>query len=316
MLIGELGRLWEANAIDSYTVESGMMRALAGKDTTRPSLGQPLHLTFGTYFYKHPTNLLGTLAPALLALEDGLTDQLGRTVTVDLRIFNRYQPAIDALASNDVHFGRVGPSSYIQLLDKGAPVSLLAVQDSADAVTLAIFTRKGSDVARRYDANTNTPLPELIKNRSLAFGDTNSTTGYYLPKWFLASQGIYAADLSRQGSQFAQDAVLDAVSSGKFELGAANRNLVVKKPEMVVLAAYPLKEDVGRCWVATRGLDAATASEVQKWLLGLRDPDVLEGLSSSEGRVTGFKAMTDYVLNPLRKIMRDSTAFDARSKQK
>ncbi len=314
-LIRDLGRLWEANAIDSYVVESGMMRALAGKDTTRPSLGQPLHLTFGTYFYKHPTNLLGTLAPALLALEDGLTDQLGRTVSVDLRIFNRYQPAIDALASNNVHFGRVGPSSYIQLLDKGVPVSLLAVQDT-DAVTLAIFTRKGSDVARRYDANTNTPLPELIKNCSLAFGDTNSTTGYYLAKWFLASQGIHAADLGRQESQIAQESVLEAVSKGKFELGAANRNIVVKKPELVVLATYPLNDDVGRCWVATKTLDAATASEVQKWLLGLRSPDVLEGLSSSEGRVTGFKTMTDQALNPLRKIMRESTAFDSRSKEK
>lgn len=316
MLIGELGRLWEANAIDSYTVESGMMRALAGKETIRPSLGQPLHLTFGTYFYKHPTNLLATLAPALMALEDGLTAQLGKTVSVDLRIFNRYQPAIDALASNEVHVGRIGPSSYIQLLDKGASVSLLAVQDSTNAVTLAIFARKGSDVARRYDANTNTALKELLKDQSFAFGDTNSTTGYYLVKWFLASQGIHAADLGRQENQFAQEAVLEAVSKGRFELGAANRNIVVKNPELVVLATYSLNEDVGRCWVGTRALDAATASEVQKWLLGLRDPDVLESLSSSEGKVTGFKSMTDRALDPLRKIMRDSAAFDSRSKEK
>jgi serine/threonine protein kinase/ABC-type phosphate/phosphonate transport system substrate-binding protein len=314
MLIGELGRLWEAGGTDSYKVESGMMRALAGKDTTRPSLGQPLHLTFGTYFYKHPTNLLGTLAPALLALEDGLTEQLGRTVTIDLLIFNRYQPAIDALASGEIDFGRVGPSSYVQLVDKGIPVRLLGVQDSTN-VTLAIFTRKGSDVAKRHAANTNTPLKELLKNCSFAFGDTNSTTGYYLAKWFLMSQGIYAADLSKQESQIAQEAVLEAVNKRKFEVGAANRNLVIKNSDLLVLAFYPLNEDVGRCWVAAKGLDADTAREMQKWLLGLRDPDILDSLSSSEGKVTGFKAMTDAALNPLRRIMRKTPEFDIPSKQ-
>ncbi len=313
MLIGELGRLWEADAIHSYTVESEMMRALAGKHTVQASVGQPLHLNFGTYFYKHPTNLLATLAPALMALEDGLTDQLGRTVTVDLRIFNRYQPAIDALASNKVHFGRIGPSSYIQLQDKGAPVSLLAVQDNTNAVTLAIFARKGSDVAQRFDATPGASLKDLAKNQSFAFGDTNSTTGYYLAKWFLAHQGIRATDLGRQENQFAQDAVLEAVSSGRFELGAANRNIVIKNPDLVVLATYPLNEDVGRCWVATQAMDASTATNIQHWLLGLSDPSVLEGLSSSEGKVTGFKTMSNQALNPLRKIMRESHVFDGRT---
>jgi ABC-type phosphate/phosphonate transport system substrate-binding protein len=316
MLIAELGRLWAARAIDSYTVESGMMRAILGKDTARPDLSQSLHLTFGTYFYKHPTNLLGTLSPALIAMEDGLTEQLGRTVTIDLRIFNRYQPAIDALASGELDFGRIGPSSYIQLLDLGTPVSLLAVQDSTNAVTLAIFTRKGNEIAKRYEANTNTPLPELLKDCSFAFGDTNSTTGYYLAKWFLVSKGIHATDLGRQENQIAQDAVLEAVSKGKLDVGAANLNLVVKNREFVVLATYCLNEDVGRCWVATRSLDPGTARAVQKWLLGLRDPDILESLSSSEGKVTGFKTMTNQALDLLRKIMREAAEFDSRGQQK
>jgi serine/threonine protein kinase len=315
MMFAPLGQLWTNAANLSSTIESDKMRMLIGKDTRRPGLGQNLHLTFGTYFYKHPTNLLGTLAPALLALEDGLTEQLGRTVTIDLRIFNRYQPAIDALASGEIHFGRVGPSSYIQLLDREAPVSLLAVQDGTN-VTLAIFTRKGSEVEKRYGANTNTPLPELLENRSLAFGDTNSTTGYYLAKWFLMSQGIYASDLGRQENQIAQEAVLEAVSKGEFDLGAANRNVVVKNPQLVVLRTYALNEDVGRCWVAAKALDVATAREVQKWLLGLRDPDILESLSSSEGKVTGFKTMSNAALNPLREIMRGAAVFDSRNKQK
>jgi hypothetical protein len=54
---------------------------------------------------------------------------------------------------------------------------------------------------------------------------------------------------------------------------------------------------------------------MQKWLLGLRDPDILDSLSSSEGKVTGFKAMTDAALNPLRRIMRKTPEFDIPSKQ-
>jgi len=310
MLFGVLDQLWTNSAIDSYTVESEKMRALAGKDTATPGLGPNLHLTFGTYFYKHPTNLLGTLSPALLALEDDLAKQLGRTVTIDLRIFNRYQPAIDAFASNELHFGRVGPSSYVQLLERHAPVSLLAVQDSTNAVTLAIFARKGSEVAKRYEADTSAPLAELLKNRSFAFGDAISTTGNFIPKWFLVRNGIHAADLGRQTNLIAHDAVLEAVAKGEFEVGAANLNLVVKNKAFVVLASYPLSEDVGRCWVATQALDPAIARKVQKWLLNLSDPYILRSLSSSEGDVIGFKTMDEKALAPLRKIMRDAAAFD------
>ena len=72
---------------------------------------------------------------------------------------------------------------------------------------------------------------------------------------------------------------------------------------------------MGRCWVASKSLDAAVAAQLQKALLELQDPHILHSLSTSEGDVNGFKTMDDEALGPLRnEIMPGALKFDAGKK--
>jgi len=76
--------------------------------------------------------MLETFSPILDALEDGLTGKLGRPVAISLRMFSNYKPLLQAMQSNQFSFARMGPASYIDLLERGNGISLLAMQQHTD----------------------------------------------------------------------------------------------------------------------------------------------------------------------------------------
>ncbi|MCI0746715.1 MAG: protein kinase [Verrucomicrobia subdivision 3 bacterium] len=290
-----------------FDISSATRRELTGE----PRFSAGVKLKFGTYRYAHPTNMLDGFSPILAALEEYLSKQIGRRVAIDIRVFQTYQRTHEALASNYLHFGRIGPASYIKLSDKG-DASLLAAQFGSKPVTLAIFTLKDSDIARRFLEKTNTPLTELLRNQSFAFGDTNSTTGNFVAKWFLVvSNGIYASDLGTKKHLKSHNEVCQAVRAGEFDVGAANLNYVVRYPDLQVLATYALQEDVGRCWVASKALDTNMAKHIQRFFLELSDPRIFEALTQLDGEVNHFKTMSDESLKPLRNIIHQEATFEA-----
>jgi ABC-type phosphate/phosphonate transport system substrate-binding protein len=211
------------------------------------------------------------------------------------------------MESGKLAFGRMGPSSLVYLLDKPAGVDLLAIQDHINPLTLAIFTRADSPLARMAD--TNASLRQILQDRSFAFGDVKSTTGNFVPKWYLVQRGIYATNLARYAQLGGQGQVIDAVENGKFDAGAANRDLV-RKPNLRILATESLS-DLGLCWVASKGLDAKSAGHLRQCLLALDAPAILAKLESD---VRGFKPLSGQALQPLREIMAGAARFSAGSK--
>jgi len=281
----------------SYEVSSPMRRALTSgilsalkragtrRETKTPS-APALELTVVLHPYGYPTNMLETFSPILNALEDRLTESLGRPVAINLRMFSNYRPLHQAIESDELTFARMGPASYISLLEKGTGVSLLAMQNHKNPLTLAIFTRKDSDIAKRYNANTNTPLAELLKNRSVALGDTNSTTGYHVACWYLVEKGIYATNLASYAHFAGQQRVIDAVRNRTNEAGAGTLDLVDDDPELLVIAKYPLPGNLGLCWVAGKRLETNITAQLRDCLLKIKDKRILSKL---ESEVMGFK---------------------------
>ncbi len=191
-----------------------------------------------------------------------------------------------ALEFDELTFGRVGPSSYLELLEGRGGVSLLAMQNHKTSLTLAIFTHKDSEVAKQYNANTNTPLAELLKNRRFAFGGTNSTTGYHVACWYLVTNGIYATNLAAYDHFPGQARVINAIRDRKADAGAGTLDLVDDDPELRVIARYPLPGNLGLCWVAGKRLEPTITKQLQDCLLEMKDPAILGKL---ESEVLGFK---------------------------
>jgi ABC-type phosphate/phosphonate transport system substrate-binding protein len=262
------------------------------------------------HLYEHPTNVLRILSLVLQKLEDDLSERFKRPVLVDLRLFKTYELVYEALESNSMNFGRVGPSSYSRLLDRGKGIKLLAMQDHKYPLTMAIFTLTNSTFARILAVRSNTPSAELFTNVSIALGASNSTTGSYLVRWFLVTNGIFATNFSRYAHVGNLRRCIDQVRSGQFDFGVGNRDVVDDYPELTIIAKLEVS-DLGRCWVGGNGLDNAIFQALRDSLLQMHEPAILGNL---ESEVVGFKQLTEETLERLRVIMRGAAAFDPHAK--
>jgi ABC-type phosphate/phosphonate transport system substrate-binding protein len=211
------------------------------------------------------------------------------------------------LESDGQTFGRSGPASYLYLVNRGKGVRLLAMQDHREPLTLALFTRTDSAIARLQASEPGLPLSKLLKGRSLAMSHTNSTTGYHAPKWFLANNGVRTSDLAGYVSVNGQERVIDAVRTNKADFGACNLDFVMKYPDMRVIAEAPVA-DLGLCWLAGKGMDDTIEKHLRECLLELRDPGILSKLESN---VSGFKIPDIKAMEQLQVIMAGAAAFDA-----
>jgi ABC-type phosphate/phosphonate transport system substrate-binding protein len=227
-------------------------------------------------------------------------------VAIHMRLFNSPSGTYQELESDETAFGRMGPASYVYLHDRSTAVRMLAMQDHKNPLTLALFTRRSSKVARLAESRPNVPLSELLAKRSLALTHSNSTTGNYLAKRFLAVNRIYATNLSRYAYQGSQRRVIDAVLSGEYDVGAGNIELLDEYPALKVIAKFPVPE-LGRCWVAGKGLDGAMEEHLRQCLLEVHDPIILGKL---ESKVSGFKTLDQPAFEELRRMMREAAAFD------
>jgi len=218
-----------------------------------------------------------------------------------LRMFSSYRPLLQAMESDELSFARMGPAPYLELLEKGGGSSLLAMQDHKTPLSLAIFVRRDGAIAKRYLADTDTPLLLLLVNQSMALGETNSTTGYHVACWYLVSQGIYATYFATNAQFAGQQRVIDAVIKGEAAVGVGNLDLVDDHPELLVIAKHKLKGDLGLCWVAGRRLDPTITKELRECLLELKGKAILGKL---ESEVKGFKNLNPQAVEWLLDEMR------------
>lgn len=306
-VLDNLVKLYADPNTTNYTIRAQVRHAFVGRVRAKPVSGTSLELTAIEYVYEHPTNVLTVYSPILQMLEDNLSDRLQRPVLIHLRMLQSYDLGYDALESEPLTFGRVGPASYSHLLDKGTGVRLLAMQDHKNPLTVALFTSTNSSLAHTLEARPVIKLAELSLNQSMAFGNLNSTTGNYLARWLLANNGVFATNLSRFAHFKNPRAVIDEVRSGRYDMGAANRDVVDNYPDLKIIAKFEIS-DLGRCFVAGKGLDDQVFQRLRECLLQMRDPAVIGGL---ESEVVGFKLIDDQALDRLREIMRGAAAFDS-----
>jgi len=306
-VLGSLSKLYSDTNTHSFTIKAEVRHALVSRSRVPEFAGEPMELTFVDYGYGHPTNVLSIFAPILETLEWDLARRFRRPVLINLQMLQSYDLGYDDLIVGRMTFGRVGPSSFSQLLDRRTGVRLVAMQDQTRPLTLAVFARTNSPVARIFHDQPDFGLAVLLAGRSVAFGNAQSTTGNYVPRAFLAASGVFATNLSRYLNLMTPAAVIEAVRSNRFDVGAVNVEVLRKEADMVVVARFEVG-DLGRCWVAGRGLPEDVFTALRDSLLQMRDPAIIGRI---ESELDGFKVVDEAALNHLRKIMRDAAAFDA-----
>jgi len=302
-VLDDLDRLYTNPSAEPVVIPSDKRRALSGK---RKVIGSALKLRFVEHIYEHPTNMLETLSPILHELEERLRGLLKVPVVIEMHLTKSPSATYREMESTDPVFGRMGPASFVYLDDRSNGVRLLAMQAHKKALTLGIYTRTNSAVARRADSLPGATKLVLLSNVTLALTHSNSTTGNYLAKWYLVSQGVYATNLDGYEYLGGQRQARDAVQTNRCAVGAGNLDIIEGYPAFRVLASLQVT-NLGRCWVAGSGLRTNVETSLRAILLQLSNPAIVGKL---ESEVSGFTNLNQSALADLRSKMRKASDFD------
>lgn len=297
----DLNRLWDSAKNETspekryLDVDSPTRALLRGSDA--PATAGATRLVFGVYTHDPPPDMLAIIGPALVPLEQEVSQRLGLRVLITLRIYGNYQDAQEAIVRGDIDLMRVGSSTYIEAHDRDPGIEILAAQNGR--IQGCIFVRSDSGIGSL----------EGLKGRSMGFVDDSSTTGFYLAKHRMLLAGLRASDLRGGATNFLgnHSAVGQAVLKGRFDAGAASANNIDPMTNSGLREVLRYAEPLGMPWIARSGLDRRMVEAFRTALLGLRDPKATARLGNG---TTGFSPAADADYNSLREAMRESLRFD------
>ncbi|MBM3846428.1 MAG: phosphonate ABC transporter substrate-binding protein [Verrucomicrobia bacterium] len=258
-----------------------------------------IQLTFGLYSSKKPTDMVKLYRPLLNQLESALAAKLGEPVVIQLQVAKTYEEGSQSVIDGTFDISQLGPVSYIQLKEKQAGVSLLAIEGTKG--------RKALQGVICVLSNAIAGSIKDLRGKKFAFGDQYSTTGRYSSQMYLAENGITAKDLGTFNYLERHDKVGAAVAAGDYDAGALNERTFKKMVEdgspLRALARFPID---GRPWVSKAGLDPRIQAALKDALININDPKALAALGE-ENLV--FLPGTDADFEATRKAIRENGRF-------
>lgn len=256
-----------------------------------------IELTFGSYTADKPTEVVRQFKPILNYLSADLSDRLGDTVTIKMRIAKSYEEGNADLVEGRVDFARFGPASYVLAKDANDRIGIIAME-----------TKKGLKTSPGIIAiHTDSTIASLkdLQGGSFAFGDASSTIGRFLAQEQLLNVGITAATLAEFDYLGRHDRVGTAVGQGAYDAGALKESTFKKLQEKGVpikaLIDFP---NVTKPWLHSANVDPAVVDALQAAMVNITDADILSTFSKS-----GFVLGTDADYAPIRDAMTSSKGF-------
>ena len=241
--------------------------------------GAEVRLNFGVYTSDKPTTMVKKLSPIVHDLERILSKKLDEPVSIRMQISSTYEKGIQAIASGVVDFARLGPASYVSVMELDSAVRLLAMESNKGSKSFnGIICVSGSSEIRSVNE---------LKGKRFAFGDDKSTIGRYLSQQYLMQHSISATDLDSYEYLGRHDRVGYAVAAGKFDAGALKestlRELLQKGVILRSIGTFP---NVTKPWVARSGLSERIFSALRLTLLEYKNPVSLKALGK-DGFIMG-----------------------------
>ncbi len=249
----------------------GLATVIGGLSLVFTTSADDLHLNFGLYSSKKPTEMVKQYRPLIAILETNLSKMLNVPVSIHTQIVKTYQEGIESIVTGTCDFSQIGPAAYVHAKGKSAEVEILAVESA----------RGQKSINGVICVLSNSPVRTIaeLKGKTFAFGDQFSTTGRYSSQQFLLEHGIAGRDLAKFDYLERHDRVGAAVAAGDYDAGALNertfRKLNEETGRLRALALFPV---VGRPWIARAGLPANIKAALREALLGVKDESVLSAL--------------------------------------
>ena len=226
-----------------------------------------LSLNFGLYTHESQNEIDEKFRHVFEHLEKSLGEKLGRTVKIKQRVYKDYRDGRKAVMNGDMDFMRLGAASYAlaqyELADQKIPLLHLLVNQKEDGDATVkfkgiIFTRRDTGIRSIAD----------LRGKTFAFGDEDSSTGSYLPKEALLSQGIHGKDLKHFEHHADHKQTVKAVVEGRFDAGAAKESAFKDfGGDLEVIGE--ILHHIGMPWVARSDLDPEIVAGLRAGLLSV-----------------------------------------------
>jgi len=171
-----------------------------------------LKLTFGVYTTDQPTEMVKAYRPVLSGMESRLSEQLGDTVKIAIKVASTYERGVQDLIDGTVDFSMLGAASYISARKQHPNLKLLAIESKNHSKTFNGVIAVAQDSAIQS-------VNQLV-GKTFAFGNKSSTIGRYLSQAYLFEHGIGVDELKGFEYLGRHDRVGHAVAKGKHDAGA------------------------------------------------------------------------------------------------
>ncbi|WP_199614402.1 phosphate/phosphite/phosphonate ABC transporter substrate-binding protein [Paenibacillus alkalitolerans] len=228
-----------------------------------------------------------------------LQDYLAKTLNkeVEIVVTTDYSTMIEAMRKGQIEFAYFGPLSYVLLKTK-----------MEQAEPFAAKLDKGSPTYNAVViANAEAGIEKLsdIKGKTVAFGDTASTSSHMIPKEMLKNAGLEPdADYEEQFVG-AHDAVAKAVQNGNAHAGGLSKPIFESLVEKGAIDKNKVKViDVSKPypnypWVLNSELDPELKEAIKNAIYGAKDPEVLSPLKTE-----GFVPIADKDFDVIREMVK------------
>lgn len=243
----------------------------------------------------HPFLPASELIVRFTPLAEYLSKAVGRQVEVMMS--RDYESHIEEVGNGRVDIGYMGPSSYVKLVDKYGPHTLLGrleIDGKGTFYCVIVGSNSGS-VKTLAD----------LKGRKFAFGDPMSTMAHFVPRYMLYKAGIKAEDLGSYEFLKNHESIAIGVLSGNFDAGAMKSETYLAYKDKGLRAIAFSEQYSEHPIVARKDLDPVLIKKLRAALLALRGtPEAHRIASSINPEASGFGPVSDNEYDNLRDAMK------------
>ena len=230
--------------------------------------------------YQNPEQIVEDVRPVVAYLEK----EMG--VSIKYFVATGYAGVIEALKNGSADMGFMGPLQYVIAHQHAGAIPILGeVYRGKSYYTSRIFVRKDSGFTKLSD----------LKNKTMAFTDPISSSGYLYPLDLFKSEGlvegkpesffrrVYFAGGDEQAIRAVYNGFVDAAGIGQFAY-----NLLRPEERDAIIFIGESKRLPSHCVVVRKDLPADAVAGLKKSLLALNDgshKDLLQMLYGVDGYV-------------------------------
>ena len=227
-----------------------------------------------------------------------LANYLARAIgrPVEVRVGRTYNEHINAIGNDTIDIAYMGPSPYVEMVEKFGKKPLLVRQ----VINGDPYLR--GEIIVRQDSTFRT-LADL-RGKCFLFGDVNSTMSYVLPQRMLESAGVPLSSLGSYKSLEGHKNVALAVLAGSCDAGAVKSEVFHEyEPRgLRALAELPLVAD--HVFVTSARLPAPLVTKLRKLFMKLNElPEGATIMTGIHPEMTALVSANDSDYNKLRALM-------------